>query len=465
MPTRLDVIGQTGLIRFGSDVDEEWHRRLRGKKGARTYRQMRDNDPTIGSSLLATSSLVRQTPWTIEPADTPKGEEAAKFVDECRQDMSHTWADFMAEVVSCTWHGWALFEKVFKFREGPNHPDPKRRSKFDDGRIGWRKFSIRGQNTLDGWEFDDEQDDGGVRGMYQCSPPDFKRVFIPIEKALLFRTEPNRGNPEGRSMLRNAYRPFYFKTRMEEIEAIGIERDLVGLPYALMPLEYLDDDAPESKKNIAKEVFALIKKIRRNEQEGLVFPAEEDKDGKTGFKVGLMTTGGRRQIDTDVVITRYDKRIAMSLLTQWLFFGADKVGSFALSSDMTTLFSTALGAILDMIEDVINRFAVLELIQLNGFDPEDAPTIVHGDIEKEDVVRFAETLLKLATGGLLTPDATLEAFIRTRLELPEQDEPDEDMDVFGAGRDRSKDEPDMPTPDDDDDVDAEEDALPGAQAG
>ena len=39
-------------------------------------------------------------------------------------------------------------------------------------------------------------------------------------------------NPEGRSILRNAYFSWYFEKKIAEIEGIGIARDLAGLPRA-----------------------------------------------------------------------------------------------------------------------------------------------------------------------------------------------------------------------------------------
>ena len=56
-------------------------------------------------------------------------------------------------------------------------------------------------------------------GMTQQPPPDYGLLTIPISKAMLFRTESAKDNPEGRSILRNAYRSWYFKRRIQEIEA------------------------------------------------------------------------------------------------------------------------------------------------------------------------------------------------------------------------------------------------------
>src|SRR5437016_1603691 len=62
---------------------------------------------------------------------------------------------------------------------------------------------------------------------------------IPIEKSLLFRTTSARGNPEGRSALRGAFTSWYYLKRIREYEAIGIERDLAGMPTFGVPLEVL----------------------------------------------------------------------------------------------------------------------------------------------------------------------------------------------------------------------------------
>jgi hypothetical protein len=416
-----EEVGYTGLVRYGTDVFEEWHNALRGRQGVRALREMRDNDSTIGASLYVTDSLVRQVPWRVEPAtqDHPQTEDAAEFLESCVGDMSHTWQDFMSEVLSFIWFGWSLFEKVYKRRGGPG-TDPSTRSRYSDGKLGWRKIAIRAQETLDGWSFDE---DGGVKGMWQVAAPNFIRVFIPIEKAILFRPQIAKNNPEGRSLLRNAYRSWFFLKRLQELEAIGIERDLVGLPVLHMPLSYFDKNAPQAKKQALADYTRLLVQIRRNEHEGVTLPTEVDeKNMPTGFKLELLSSGGSRALDISGAVERYEKRIAQVLLTQFLFLGMEKVGSFSLSSDMTSLFATALGAMLDTIEETFHRFATAELMQLNGYAPEAWPRLRHGDLERQDIRPLAEALVKLVDGGLITPDSTLEDYLRKEGRLPEREE-------------------------------------------
>jgi hypothetical protein len=428
----LIEIGYTGLDRSGGDVLEEFHKSLSGTSGIKVYREMRDNDSTIGASIYLIDSIIRQVDWRVERGTGPRAEEAAVFLESCLIDMSHTWEDFLSEVMSMMWFGWSYFEKIYKIRGGDSN-DPTKRSRFNDGKIGWRKIPIRAQETLDQWLFDE---DGGIKGMYQVAAPDFVRVFIPIEKSVLFRTSLAKNNPEGRSMLRNAYRSWFFLKRIQEIEAIGIERDLVGLPMLQLPEAYFDASATPAKKAALRQFTQLLQQLRRGEHEGLALPSELDRDGKpTGYKFSLVSTGGSRQIHTGNVIERYEKRIAMSLLTQFLFLGMDRVGSQSLSGDMTGIFTTAIGSLLTSIESTFNRFCVSELMKLNGFDAESWPAMKAGEIQREDMRPLAEMILKLVDAGTLTPDSAIEDFLRGELGLPERIEDEmsteEDALLFG----------------------------------
>lgn len=161
-------------------------------------------------------------------------------------------------------------------------------------------------------------------------PPDFGLLTIPMSKALLFRTKVRKDNPEGRSILRNAYRSWHFKRRIQEIEGIGIERDLAGLPVIYTP-EDMDiwNSEDETISRIRAELENMVRGVRRDEREGLVLPG--------GFKMELLSTGGSRQFDTNAIIDRYDTRIAMTVLADFIFLGHQQNGSWALSSDKTEL--------------------------------------------------------------------------------------------------------------------------------
>jgi len=440
-------LGSTGLRRYSGRVDEEFLRELRGPRWHRVVREMSSQDPVVGAILFAVEMLMRQVSWQVEaPTDAPDDVEAAKFVEGALHDMSLTWADTLSEILTMLPYGWAYLELVYKRRGGPESDDPTQRSFFSDGRIGWRKWSIRAQDTLDRWIFDE---DGGVQAMVQNAPPNYNRATIPIEKALLFRTTARKGNPEGRSVLRSAYRPWYFKANIENIEGIGIERDLAGLPVAFVPPELLSSDATSGQSTMLTAIQEIVTNIRRDEQEGVVWPLAYDENGNMLYDLKLLSTGGARQFDTDGIIGRYDQRIAMTIMADFILLGHEQVGSYSLSQDKSDLFTTALTAWMDSIADIINRHAIPRLLRLNGVSVEEMPMLTHGKIGKINLGTLGEFVSKMSGSSVIVPDNDLEQHIRQQADLPLR------SDEMAP---RSM-EPAQPQPSDDDMTDAEMAAL------
>lgn len=426
-------IGRIGQRRYGGVIYEEFLHDLRGRRGVEVYREMSENDDVVGAILFAIEMLVRQCDWNVEPGgDTAKDREAAEFIESCMHDMQDTWIDTISEILSFLTYGWSFHEIVYKRRLG-NTRDKRTRSKYDDGLIGWQKLPIRAQETLYQWEYDQEDN---LLGMTQQPPPDFGTFTIPLEKALLFRTKSRKNNPEGRSVLRNAYRPWYFKRRIQEIEGIGIERDLAGLPVVHGPEGFdlwNEDDDDATKIRLGLE--SMVRSIRRDEMEGVVLPA--------GYQLELLSSGGTRQFDTNAIINRYDTRIAMTVLADFIFLGHSETGSWALSSDKTELFAIAIGAFLDIICETFNSQGIPPLIDINGdhfSGITDYPKMTHGDIEDADIQKVS-TFVKDMTGiGILVPDDGLEDYIRQIGHLPDRTSDNRVVD----GRRKQQQEQDQP---------------------
>lgn len=406
-------IGRVGQRRYGGIFYEEFLSELRGRKGAEVFTEMSNNDETIGAILFAIEMLVRQASWSVEPGgSTAKDREAAEFVKSCMDDMQQTWIDTISEILSFLTYGWSFHEIVYKRRMGRTK-DNRTSSKYDDGLIGWMKLPIRSQETLYQWEYDDQDN---LIGMTQMPPPDFGLITIPMNKAMLFRTRSRKDNPEGRSILRTAYRSWYFKRRIQEIEGIGIERDLAGLPVITTP-EGMDiwDKDDEDMNAIRAGLEAMVKNIRRDSTEGLVLPF--------GYTFELTSTGGSRQFDTNSIIARYDTKISQTVLADFIQLGHESVGSFALSSDKTNLFSMAICAFLDIICQTFNSQGIPALIDINGdhfAGVTDYPRLTHGDIEDVDLATVATFIKDMTSIGVIIPDESLEDYVRQIGKLPKR---------------------------------------------
>ena len=141
-------IGATGLKQFSGHIKEEELKQLSStRQRVNTYKQMSSNDSVIGAILFAIDMLIRQVDWTVQPeSEDPDDIEAAEFVEDNMHDMTSSWDDTISEILSFIPFGFSFHEIVYKRRE--------------DGRIGWKKLPIRGQDSLDHWEFDEEGDYG-----------------------------------------------------------------------------------------------------------------------------------------------------------------------------------------------------------------------------------------------------------------------------------------------------------------
>lgn len=420
----FDVLGESGLVHQSGYVYEEFLPPLMGIRAIKTYKEMSSNDPIVASVIFAIDMFMRKVGWRSQKAsEDDKGEADANFLEECMGDMSGTWPDFISEVNSMLEQGWSYFEILYKRRTDKVKPDGNGVSKYNDGKIGWRKFDPRSQDSLERWQFDDE---GGIMGMWQRPAPDYTLRYIPIGKAMLFRTTSRKNNPEGKSVLRSAYRPWYFKKRIEEIEGIGVERDLAGLPMAEVPVAMLKSNASDDDKAMLASIKKLVSNVRRDRQEGVIWPQQYDDKNNPQYKFSLMSAGGTRQFDTSGIITRYEQRIAMTTLTDFILTGHDSTGSFALATSKTGMFQAALGAWLDIIADVVNNYAIPRLFRLNGVDGP-YPTIVHDPVQNVSLTDLSVLIAALAgAGAQLFPDTALENHIRGQANLPLREDKDTD---------------------------------------
>ena len=423
-------LGVTGLRHWTGRVNEEWLNELKGFRAISTIKEMRDNDPIVGAILYAVDMLIRQVPWKVTPfSDKAKHKKDAEFLESCIDDMSQEWTKLLSEILSFLPFGFSFHEIVYKKRNGMIYNHPGKSSRYKDGKIGWRKIPIRSQDTLDRWEFDDRGDPKAfVQQMWHQDATIASRIgavngtiTIPFQRGLLFRTTSYKGNPQGRSILRNAYRPWYFKKRIEEVEGIGIERDLAGLPVMTVPAKIMSSSATPDEKLIYAACQNIVTNIRRDEQEGIIIPGDSDSSGNKLYDLKLLSTGGQRQFDTNAIVGRYDQRIAMVALADFVLLGHEKVGSFALSDSKTSLFATAIGAWLDEIKSVFNRHAIPRLFAANGLQTHELPQLDYGDIESPDLTALGGFIRELAgAGATLFPDGDLEDHLRDIANLPKK---------------------------------------------
>ncbi len=400
---RYGEIGVSGLTQFSGYIHEEVLSDLAYTKWREVLRLMLANDSTINGLNFVFEMLIRQVSWKLAARDeSPQAAEYRDFFhEELFDNLETTWQDTVGEIVGFIPWGWAVHEIVYKKRT--------------DGRTGWRKFAGRAQDSLDHWIFDEEDN---ATAMVQRGPNTGEIYMIPLAKCLHFRTSTAKNNPEGRSIYRGCYRDWYFKSRLENVEAIGTERDLAGLPVMSVPEALMRKDASPAEKALLAELQSLLKSIRRDESEGVVIPALYDQNNNPLFKLELLSTGGQRQFDTDKIINRYKAQMLSVALADFMMLGSQsKTGSYALSTDKTAMFTTALEAFLDIIADQFNKRAIRDLGRFNGFDERLLPRLEHGDIDKISLTEIFNAV-QVMTGAGVVFDEEQQNWIKGQIKMP-----------------------------------------------
>jgi len=396
-----------------SDYDPSWGLRqdefittLRGRQGVKKFREMAENDSTIGAILTAMSMMLRSVEWRVEDGS----EEAQEFVHSLMHGMDDkSWEEFIADVLTFLPYGFSLFEMV-----------PRR---DNDGLIRIKKLAGRAQWTIDRFE---AKENGDIQGVWQVAAR--KNVYIPYSRLLHFRTTSINGEPSGKSVLRSAFTDWRAQNSIKYYEGVGIERELNGLPVFRVPAEYMSADATPGQKALFNKINTIARDVKRNEQGHLVLPSNlhEDENGNLSnhymVDFDLVASKGTRDINTSEVIVRYQQAIARSVMADFVMLGANDRGSFALSKSKADLFLRALEGYADSIAAQLNRKLLPFIWELNGMDRDDMPKFVRGRVAPVDLEELGQFIQRLALSGVdLFPDEALDKHLRDVAGLPEAD--------------------------------------------
>jgi hypothetical protein len=226
------------------------------------------------------------------------------------------------------------------------------------------------------------------------------------------------------SVLRSAYESWYFKRRIQEIEAIAIERELNGLPLVRVPSDYLASDASDDQRAFVQKIGSIARDVNRNEQGYIILPSDmyEDKDGKLTnarmVEFELIASQGKRDISTHEVINRYAQDMARSALADFVMLGSNDRGSFAMAESKSGLFFQALTGYVSAIASVLNRSLVPKLLMWNGIPLTDAPKIEFGRVVPPDLVKLGNYIQRLGGVGIDLTDEDSQGFLREAAGLP-----------------------------------------------
>jgi hypothetical protein len=355
-------------------------------------------------------NLLLSAPLDIEPGES---EEAAELLASCKDDMKATWPQALGDMLTMFPFGWSFCEVLYKQCRGESD-DPLQDSKYDDGKVRWGNIALRRQTSLEEWWVEG----GRVMGMKQRRA-NGGVACIPFSKAIHLVTEHNGGHPEGRSLLRNSYVPWYEANKIRQFEAIGIERDFAGLPKIGVPAALLRPDASVEEKLQLAAFRRLGENMRRDSQSCIIYALEYDDEGRKLYDIELMASPGESGHDTDKVLNRKNLEMLIPFLMDFVLLGHEAVGSKALSVSKTHVFGLAVQGWWGSIVEELNRQAVPPLMALNGYRLKDPPKFKAGKVVTPTLGEIAAAINDLTGGGMaLFPDDGVENVLRGQLGFP-----------------------------------------------
>ena len=433
---KLGESGYLGLNVFNGVSNDELKRELNFPNSVDTYKQMSYHS-TINAALTLYENLIGKVDWVFKPIKDASDEELrhAQLINEMMHDLSdQTWSEFISEALSSNMYGFSVQEKVYRRRLKANG------SKYNDGIIAWKKLPIRNQETIEKFIF--SEDGNEVRGVKQnlsavsdvynrYSSRTNNEVILPRSKIMLFRAGKHKGDPFGKSMLRDAYLAWRFLSVIEEIEANGVAKDLAGLPVLKLPPQYLSSEASADQKAIRAYYENVMRNLQLNQQSALILPQAHDPDSKQPlFELELLSLNGSKAMDTSKIKEYYKNLILTSLFADILVLGQSGGGSNALGQVKNSLSASAAEAMLRKIRDVINEDLIKQTYELNGWDTSRMGHMDFDNLESEDLESFSKAVQRFASTSVIEVDRAVLNRVRESIgvdALPDDMEPNQDL--------------------------------------
>jgi len=405
----LGESGFVGLRTSNGQILEEANRVFRFPAFLKTVNEMR-NDPTIAAALNLYRMMINRVQWKVEPPKdaTETDKQRADFLRSCMDDMEHTWAQFISEVVTYIEYGFSVQEKVYRRRLNRNG------SKYNDGMVGLRKIAQRSQDTIRHWNFTEDGRDlmsvgqslinleNGSRYIANSSAKDGV-ITIDRKKFLLFSVDSVKGNPEGKSLLKNVYLPYKQLTMLKDQLLLGVAKDMAAVPIVYLPPDLMDANAPPEKKAAYQAYQTLVDNVAAGTQRGLILPMMYD-DGKQMFEFKLLEGKSNSKFDIPAIIKQLQNDIFVALNCDVLTVGSDVEGSFSIGDSKTNLLAMGIEHRLNEIRDVLNNDLIPQLFALNGWSLDRLPTFEYGDIVDMDSEAFSKFIQRCASVGLIEID-------------------------------------------------------------
>jgi hypothetical protein len=383
-------LGYSSPSPFTSWMREEHNPKLRDRQGLTEYYRMKRQDGTVRGALRQFKAPILGARWTVVPDG--QSDRAKNIAQAVHRNLFHglnvTWASVLEDILLMCEYGHMVIEKVWTDQAVP-------------GMLTYQKLAPRHPLDIRDWRYDANGGPSAVVMEPNSTDPNFiesEGIPIPIRKLAIFSLEPEAGDLSGLSILRSAYKHWFYKDTFYKIDAIQKERHGIGVPIIKLPPGFGDGD-----KRLANE---LGRNLRTNERAHIVLPP--------GWDIMFAKLEGQ-PVDCLKSIDHHDKMIWMNILAPF----AREAGS---DVDNAEMFHRATRYVASHVVGIVNKFVIKPFVDANYARNRLYPEIRASRMGEENELRTRSFTTRNYVGsGIIVPDDALEAHIREENDLPPAD--------------------------------------------
>lgn len=409
--------GVAGTQVFGGTIlGEEYNADLIGQKGLATYNKMRRSDAQVRASLQAMKLPLLSAVWEAKP---PAGGDA---VDEAIADFVHntlfdddamddTWNFVLKHILLQLDFGFSVCEHVFRTDARGFYRLKRLAPRLPQTVHFWHL--TRDGKLVRVWQYAPEIVDDPrrlspmtTRGIPMPPQSTYRYIAIPGDILSVFTLDREGDNLEGISMLRSAYKHYWYKDLIYHLDGVRLDRYGVGIPVA-----ELSEGHGLSGEDL-DDLEDVLKNLRANERVFLIAPPN------VRYRIMGPEAGGGASVNAAPIIEHHNTMIARNILAGFLTMGTDPRGTLGFGSRLADLFVSSLYGVASGIAGDLKKTVVKRLCDLN-FDMRNRqyPSLSVRDLESADIERLIKVLAAGVGTTLITPDDELEKTLRKSLRV------------------------------------------------
>jgi hypothetical protein len=361
-------------------------------------------DAGVDMSVRAIKTPVLGAEFFMEPySDSPQDQLISDFVwDNLAGGMSAPFLNSLEDILHFFEDGYSIIEKVYENRVwSPNAKGANTRQY-----TMLKKLGVRPAPTIKEIDYDNN---GGPNKIIQNAVQSDGSVVekaLDVSKVMVFTFGKTGGDLTGKSILRTAYKHWYYKDHFYKIDAVQKERHGIGIPRGKL--------GPAATAQDKVALRTALRNLRTNEEAFIIETPNVEVDfvELKGMTVDALESAGH-----------HNMMLMMNIMAAFLAQGSGPggaTGSGGRSTGATgaDLFMKSLKYVANNICQHINMYLVPELVVWN-FPTTNFPRLRVRNIgETRDLQMLGAALANLLAQQGITMDDPTENWIRQVFDMP-----------------------------------------------